>query len=401
MKGTASPPISTGSGCFKASAAERPHVEFSSLSRVVHGPGTLAQLGQIARELGGSHILLVTDHGLEAVGHPQRAEQFLADAGLEVHIFDEVHQNPTSLDVEAGVEFARTSKIDLIVAVGGGSSMDCAKGVNFLLTNGGRMADYRGFGKATRPMLPSIGVPTTAGTGSESQSYALITDECTHMKMACGDKKAAFRVTILDPELTVSQPRSLTAVTGIDALAHAIESYVCTKRNPESKAFSLSAWQHLEPNFEIVLREPGNLEARSAMQVGSNLAGAAIESAMLGICHSCANPLSAHYGITHGTAIGVLLPHVIRFNAPAAELLYAELAALTHPLNGVPASEILARRITELVAVAGQPTRLRDCGVSDSILPLLAFEASEQWTAKFNPRPVTEVELLEVYRAAW
>ena len=400
MTGTSSP-ISNGSGHFKVPAAERPRIEFSSLNRVVHGPGVLSQLGELARELGGTRILLVTDHGLEAVGHPQRAAQFLAEAGLDVYVFDEVHENPTTVDVESGVEFAHARKIDMIVAVGGGSSMDCAKGINFILTNGGRMADYKGFGKATKPMLPSIGVPTTAGTGSESQCYALITDERTHMKMACGDKKAAFRVTILDPELTVSQPRAVTAVTGIDALAHAIESYVCTKRNPVSKAFSLSAWQHLEPNFETVLCEPGNLDARSAMQVGSNLAGAAIESAMLGICHSCANPLSAHYGITHGTAIGVLLPHVIRFNAPSAEHLYAELAAQSHPLNGIPASEILARRIAELVGIAEQPTRLRDCGVSDSILPLLALEASEQWTAKFNPRPVTEVDLLEVYRAAW
>jgi alcohol dehydrogenase len=279
--------------------------------------------------------------------------------------------------------------------------MDCAKGLNFLLTNGGKMADYKGFGKATRPMLPSIGVPTTAGTGSEAQSYALITDERTHIKMACGDKKAAFRVALLDPELTVSQPRGVTAVTGVDALAHAIESYVCTKRNALSQALSLAAWRHLEPNFEAVLRDPANLDARAAMQVGSHLAGAAVETAMLGICHSCANPLTAHYGITHGAAIGMLLPHVIRFNAPGAEGLYAELLSSTQPLNGAPASEVLARRIADLLAAAEQPTRLRDCGVSETILPLLAVEAGEQWTAQFNPRPVTEADLHAVYRAAW
>jgi alcohol dehydrogenase len=137
------------------------------------------------------------------------------------------------------------------------------------------------------------------------------------------------------------------------------------------------------------------------MQVGSHLAGAAIENAMLGICHSCANPLTAHYGITHGVAIGALLPHVIRFNAPAAEPLYAELVSVTRPLNGAPASEVLARRMTELLAAADQPARLRECGVSESILPLLAVEASEQWTAKFNPRPVTEDDLHAVYKAAW
>ena len=312
---------------------------------------------------------------------------FLRDAGLQISVFDDVKENPTTDQVEVGVRYARDRGIDFIVAVGGGSSMDAAKGINFLLTNGGRMADYKGFGKATKPMLPSVGVPTTAGTGSEAQSYALITDERTHLKMACGDRKAAFRVSILDPELTVSQPKGVTAVTGVDALAHAVESYVCTKRNPVSQAFSLAAWRQLDANFETVLAAPGDLAARAAMQVGSHLAGMAIETAMLGICHSCANPLTAHYGITHGIAIGVLLPQVVRFNAPAVEHLYSDLMAGHPSLNGMPASESLARRITELVAAAGQPTRLRDCDVADSILPLLSYEANEQWTARFNPRP--------------
>jgi alcohol dehydrogenase len=375
--------------------------DFTPLNRVIHGPGTLARLGEIAKELGGRRALLVTDPGLEAAGHPQRATTILESAGLKVFVFDEVGENPTSIHVEGGAAFARERDIDLIVAVGGGSAMDCAKGVNFLLTNGGKISDYKGFGKAAKPMLPSIGVPTTAGTGSEAQCYALITDERTHLKMACGDKKAAFRVCILDPELTLSQPRSVTAVTGIDALAHAIESYVCTKRNPISQAFSLAAWRLLEPNFETVLTDSANLDARAAMQVGSHLAGAAIENSMLGICHSCANPLSAHYGVTHGSAIGILLPHVIRFNAPAAEHLFADLAAITQPLNGVPASEVLATRVAEMLAAAGQPSRLRDLGVSDTILPLLAVEANEQWTARFNPRAVVEADLQHVYEAAW
>src|SRR5260221_14542721 len=149
---------------------------------------------------------------------------------MEVFLFDEVEENPTTRHVEAGVAFARQHQIDVIVAVGGGSSMDCAKGINFLLTNGGQMSDYKGFGKALLPMLPSIGVPTTSGTGSEAQSYALIADDKTHLKMACGDRKAAFRVAVLDPEVTVSQPPTVTAITGLDALAHAVESYVCTRR---------------------------------------------------------------------------------------------------------------------------------------------------------------------------
>ncbi len=367
-------------------------------------PGALARLGEVVRELGGTRALLVTDPGLAHAGHPQRAEKAIRDAGLAVFTFDGVKENPTEREVAAGVVFARSHQIDVIVAVGGGSSMDCAKGINFLLTNGGRMADYKGFGRATKPMLPSVGVPTTSGTGSEAQCYALITDEKTHLKMACGDKKAAFRVSILDPEVTLSQPKVVTAVTGIDAVAHAVESFVCTRRNPLSQMYALAAFQHLEPNFEQVMAHPGDLAARGAMLLGAHFAGMAIESAMLGACHSCANPLTAHYGITHGVAIGVMLPHVVRFNAdegPEVESLYAQLVGDHGPTNGQPAGEALAARITELLAHAGLPRTLKECGVSDTILPLLAEEANQQWTARFNPRPVTETEILSLYKAAW
>jgi alcohol dehydrogenase len=367
----------------------------------VFGPGSLARLGEVARELGGTRVMLVTDPGLEAAGHPQRAVAAVREAGLEVFVFDGVKENPTEREVAAGVVFARTHRIDLIAAVGGGSSMDCAKGVNFLLTNGGRMADYKGHGRAAKPMLPSVGVPTTSGTGSEAQSYALITDEKTHLKMACGDKKAAFRVSILDPEVTLSQPRTVSAVTGIDAVAHAIESFVCSKRNPLSNTYSLAAFRQLEPHFERVISHPADLGARSAMLLGAHFAGMAIEAAMLGVCHSCANPLTAHYGITHGVAVGVMLPHVIRFNAPAAGDLYAELVAETVGKNGQPAADVLAARVTGMLTVAGLPRTLKECGVSETILPLLAEEANQQWTARFNPREVAESDILGLYRAAW
>jgi alcohol dehydrogenase len=359
------------------------------------------RLGEAIQSVGGSRVLLVTDPGLEHAGHPQRASRAMHEAGLDVFTFDGVKENPTEREVDAGVVFARTHSIDCIVAVGGGSSMDCAKGINFILTNGGRMADYKGHGLAKKPMLPSVGVPTTAGTGSEAQSYALITDEKSHLKMACGDKKAAFRVSILDPEVTVSQPRSVTAFTGIDALAHAIESFVCTKRNAISNMCARSAYQYLEPNFETVLRTPTDLAARSAMQVGAHLAGMAIETAMLGVCHSCSNPLTAHYGITHGIAIGVMLPHVIRFNEPAAGHLYAMLIEESGYSNGQPAGEALAARVSEMTTAAGLPQSLKECGVSETILPLLAEEANQQWTARFNPRPVTEADILKLYQAAW
>jgi alcohol dehydrogenase len=403
MKGPTTQPLSTSS----LVNPRWPLVpfDFHAPTRVIYGPGSLNRLGELARELGDTRVLLVTDPGLEEAGHPQRAVASLRQAGLEVFLFDGVEPNPSNVHVEAGVAFARPLGIDLIVSVGGGSSMDCAKGINFILTNGGCMADYKGFGKATRPMLPSIGVPTTAGTGSEAQSYALIADERTHMKMACGDRKAAFQVAILDPEVTVSQPARVTALTGIDAMSHALESYVTSKRTPVAQLFAREAWSLLEGNLETVLKNPADLEARGAMQMGAFWAGTAIENSMLGACHACANPLTAHYGITHGLAIGILLPHVLRFNAPVVANLYLELAEesgfIDPEANGFAnASELLAGRIVSLLETAGLPTTLGECGVSDGILPVLAEEASQQWTARFNPRPVADGDLLGLYRAA-
>jgi len=376
--------------------------DFQPLTRVVCGAGTAACLGELVREYGGKRVLLVTDPGLEEAGHPQLALASLRDAGLMGFVFDAVEVNPTERHVEAGLKMARQHQIDFLVAVGGGSSMDCAKGINFLLTNGGRMADYKGFGKASRPMLPSIAVPTTAGTGSEGQSFALIADERSHMKMACGDRKAAFRVAILDPEVTVSQPVKVTAVTGIDALSHALESYVTTRRNPLSQMFAREAWRLMEPSLAVVLRDPGHLEARGAMQVGAHFAGIAIENSMLGAAHALANPLTAHYGITHGVAIGIVLPHVVRFNATVAGPLYAELAHEAGLVNGdtAVAAESIARQLADFVGMAGLPTGLAQCGVSAGILPVLAEEAAQQWTGRFNPRPVTDKELLALYEAA-
>ena len=185
--------------------------DFQPRTRVVFGAGVIDRLGDLARELNFKRTLLVADHGMVASGHVDEAVGPLEKAGVEVVRFHDFEVNPDTRMVEAGTAFCSSLKIDSIIGLGGGSSLDCAKGINFLLTNGGRMADYRGYGKATQPMLPMIAIPTTAGTGSEGQTFALISDAETHVKMACGDPKAAFRVALLDPALTLSQPPSITA----------------------------------------------------------------------------------------------------------------------------------------------------------------------------------------------
>jgi alcohol dehydrogenase len=283
--------------------------------------------------------------------------------------------------------------------------MDCAKGINFLYSNGGKMRDYWGVGKAAREMLAMIAVPTTAGTGSETQSFALISDAKSHVKMACGDKKASFRIALLDPELTVSQPASVTALTGIDAIAHALETYVTKVRNPASLAFSREAWLLLGENFGRVLADPRDLDARSGMQLGACFAGLAIENSMLGATHALANPLTTHYSIVHGRAIGLMLPHVIRFNGEEFGDWYRDLLEGTGGANGFPdpASGYhgLADFVAELVQRANLPTRLSECGVAEDKLGELAADAAKQWTGSFNPRRVGEAELLQLYKTAF
>ncbi len=376
--------------------------DYQPTTRVVFGAGSIERLGELAAELGGRRVLVVSDPGLVAAGHVGHALRALAALKLDAIVFDAVDENPTTRHVMACAELARKKRIDLLVGVGGGSAMDCAKGCNFLVTNGGRMQDYRGMGKATRPMLPMIAVPTTAGTGSEAQSYALIADDQTHQKMACGDKKAACRVAILDPELTLSMPRHVTVASGIDAIAHALESYVTTRRNPLAQVFAREAWRLLEANFESVLERPDDIAARGAMLLGAHLAGIAIENSMLGGTHACANPLTAHFGIPHGAAIAVMLPHVVRLNGGAVAALYAELlaAAGLTANRGEDAAEALAARLDELVSVAGLPRALSEHGVSRSIIPVLAEEAAQQWTALFNPRPIEYADFVELYECA-
>jgi alcohol dehydrogenase len=367
---------------------------------ILHEPGALNQIGIYASSWSCCRALIVSDAGIVATGHPQRAIDYLQHAGMQTQLFTDIHENPSTDDVQRGVEIANEFQPDLLIGLGGGSSMDCAKGINFLYCGGGQMQDYWGIGKATEPMLPMIAVPTTAGTGSETQSFALISDAKNHTKMACGDKKATCKLAILDPELTLTQPTRVTALTGIDALAHALETYVTTKRTELSMDYSRRAWELLSVNFIKVIDDPHDLEARSAMQLGACLSGLAIENSMLGAAHALANPLTAHFNIVHGQAVASMLPHVIRFNAQSMESQYGQLASATNAVSGDD-SEALATFITEITQHSGLATRLKPQGVNADQLPMLAADAAQQWTAQFNPRTVEAGDLLTLYQQAF
>jgi alcohol dehydrogenase len=380
--------------------------DYQPRTRVIFGLGSVKRVGDLARDLGATKVLLVTDRGLVSAGHAGRVVGLLEAAGLNVVCYDQVEENPSTRCVEKCADLARRSAIDTIVGLGGGSSMYTAKGCNFILTNGGHIKDYWGIGKAKLPMLPLIAIPTTGGTGSECQSFALITDEQTHQKMACGDPKAAARVAILDPALTVSQPARVTACSGIDAIAHAVETAVTRSRSALSLVFAREAFRLTLAGLPRVLNSPGDLEARGWMLLGAAWGGTAIENSMLGAAHSAANPLTAHFGIAHGHAVGLMLPHLVRFNAHElrAAGAYAELARIAElapPAEAPEAgAEQLARRLEQLMDLAQLTRSLKTLGVKVEDVPRLAAEAAAQWTARFNPRKVAAEDFERMYLAA-
>jgi len=370
--------------------------DYQPRTRLVFGSGSLARLGEFAGELNATRVLLVTDGGIVKAGHAGTASGVLRSAGIDVTVFDGVRENPDAADVERCLEAARHSRADLFVGLGGGSAMDTAKGANFLLTNGGQIADYKGIGKASKPMLPLIAIPTTAGTGSECQSFALISDPVTHMKMACGDPKAAARIAILDPQLTLSQPVRVTACTGVDALVHALETAVTKKRNALSLVFSREAFRLCFEALPRVLSNPGDVHARGEMLLGAALAGTAIENSMLGSAHASANPLTAHFGMVHGEAVGRLIPGVIRRNTvdPEAAREYLLLAKSV----GLDSVESLLLKLSELLGLAGMNASMSHLRVTPELVSTLAMEASAQWTGAFTPVPFSSSDFESLYR---
>jgi alcohol dehydrogenase len=375
--------------------------DFQLRTRIVFGQGSLDRLGQLSHGLGFRRSLLVADPGIVQAGYVGEAVRLLEGSGTDVVPFHDFGSHPDVNMVAAGRDLAAPLSVDSVIALGGGSSLDCAKGINFLLTNGGTLNDHEGYGKAVTPLLPMIGVPTTAGTGGEARSQAILLDPSTGLNVICGDLSAAMRIALLDPEITFTAPHHVTAMAGFDAIAHAVESAVSMRRTPMSDTFAIRAWRLLNEAFERVLLHPTDAEARAAMQLGAHFAGMAVEQSMLGAADACASPLTARYKLPHGLALAILLPQIVRWNGGVAAERYA--ALLNSPRRRArdqDAPESLAFRLEDLASAAGLALKLSDSGVEESVLPMLAAEAAREWTGTFNPRPFDAAGALEIYRAA-
>jgi alcohol dehydrogenase len=378
-------------------------LNFTPKVKLIIGNDSLLQLGELAKNISAGPVLLVTDPGVVATGHVARAVESLESADLSVSVFDKVIENPTTKEVDLCVEIAVQVKPTLIVGLGGGSSMDTAKGCNFIYTNGGQMADYWGVNKATKTMLPLIAIPTTSGTGSECQSFALIADAKTHRKMACGDSKALPVIAIIDPILTLTQPSQVTAATGIDAITHAIESAVSKNRNDISTYFSIESLKSTMSSLPIILENPADINARESMLIGAAYAGLAIENSMLGGAHASANPITAKLGVVHGFAVGMMLPAVIKYNATdhytakIYQILAINAGLIDQGASVDNAVSALINQMQLILKLAKVPIAQIATQIDDVLIGTLSMDAQKEWTGSFNPREINTNNFEKLY----
>ncbi|MEH6671838.1 iron-containing alcohol dehydrogenase [Halopseudomonas sp.] len=381
---------------------------FATTAQILCESGSAARLAELCKERGAVRVMIVTDPGITKLGMLDSITPGFAQAGVAYDVFDAVQADPPESVVMAAVEQARALKADLVVGFGGGSSMDVAKLVAFLAhpNCNQQLADIYGVGNAKGQRLPLIQVPTTAGTGSEVTQISIITTGET-TKMGVVSPILLPDMALLDAELTVGLPPAVTAATGIDAMVHAIEAYTSKiKKNPLSDMLAREALRLLAANLDEAVHNGSNREARQGMLLGALLAGQAFANAPVAAVHALAYPLGGHFHIPHGLSNALVLPAVIEFNSSAAEDLYAELAPLlVKDLKAGNAASLTEQLVAELSALSPRsnlPTRLRDAGVPEDMLPQLAKDAMlQQRLLVNNPRELTEADALAIYRKAY
>jgi alcohol dehydrogenase class IV len=380
--------------------------EFQLRPRVLYKAGLAGAIGHELAHLGGRRALLVTDEGVMHAGLLDHVRAGLAGSVEIAGVFSQVPPNSSVAAVERGAAYAQQCGADLIVAVGGGSPIDTAKAMRILLTEGGRLHDYEGSHLLARPLVPMVAVPTTAGTGSEVTPSAVIRDEQARRKLAFSSVILAPDLAILDPEMTRTLPPDMTAATGMDALVHAIESFVGTNANPISDSLALQAIDMISNNLRDATYSE-DLEARGNMLLASCIAGIAFSSGGggLGIVHAITYAVGGTFDLHNGTANSIVLPYGMQFNSVAVPNRFARIArAMGVNSGGRPEEDVIADGIDAvrlLAADCGLPTRLREAGVPEDALPALAEAALGDGAALTNPRPATYEDLLEVVRAAW
>jgi alcohol dehydrogenase len=372
---------------------------------IVYGEGALALAGRHALNLGATRVFIVTDPGVQQNGWAARVEESLLLENLEFITFSDVSCNPKDTEVMAGAEIYRNEKCDLIMAVGGGSPMDCAKGIGVVVSNSGSIIDFEGIDVVASPVPPLIFIPTTAGSSADVSQFAIITDTARNLKVAIISKMVIPDIALVDPQTTITMAPELTAATGMDALCHAFEAYVSTVSSPLTDMAALRAVRLISENLLSACHEPHNMEARNNMMMASLMAGLAFSNASLGLVHGMAHSLGGLLGLAHGECNAILLEKVVQYNYDSVPERYDRLVAemgepvdeIEPSLRGVAAATCIEKLRRQL----GISVRLKEMGVSLGQLPQLASYAFQDPCLATNPKKTNLSDIESIYRSIY
>lgn len=383
------------------------HFSFTGAKKIIFGNGSFDMLGDHIREMKACRPLVVLDRNLSKTGLKERIADICGKSGVKAAIFDKQVEAEPRLEVaDDGARAARKGKCDIVVGIGGGSAMDVAKAIAVLAANNGSAVDYLGLNKVPGPGLPTIMVPTTAGTGGEVTFTAVFVRQELKKKEGMNSPYLYPDLALLDPVLTLTLPPVSTASTGIDALCHAIESFTSVNASPMSEMFSLDAIQLISENLRTCVHDGGNLEAREKVLLGSLYAGLGLANAGVGAVHSLSYPLGGKYGVSHGLANTVMLPHVMSFNLPGALEKFTIIAeAMGEIVDDMPLREaayLAVEAVQSLIEDCGIYTTLEDLGIPEEDFPELAKVAmTVTRPLENNPRKVTIEDAIEIYGEAY
>ena len=378
---------------------------FTMKTNLIHGKGALGHLPTVISEYRAKRVFLVTDKGLINAGICEQVTKVLDAAGLDYSIYSDVKANPPEEVIEKGLAAAKEFGPEILLALGGGSSIDTAKGISILYTNGGKLRDYEGPNKVLKPTMPIIAIPTTCGSGSEVTWSAVITDAKEHFKFAILSRRIIPEVAIADPNLLVGLPRHVVASTGVDALTHAVETFVSSRAQPISDIYAVEAIKLINDNLRQAVLYQDNLDSLEKMLYASSLAGIAFTNGMVGLAHAIAHPLGGVFDVAHGVANAILLPHVMKFNLPANQEKFARIGQIMSRAKEIKDVEAMAYKSLEMTKQlsldVGIPGSLKEVGVDLAMMDKLVDDTMKSGNVKANPRISTRKDIEQIITNAY
>lgn len=374
-------------------------------TRIIFGPGRMLEAGKEAKAMGKKAFLVTGRKAMKKLGVTDRLIDNLKSSGLDVTLFDKTEPNPSKETVHEGAELLKKEKADLVIGLGGGSALDAAKAIAVIASSGGDIWDYVGMDKITNPVLPIIAIPTTAGTGSEVTHIAVVSDKRNKLKDAVVSHHIFPQVALVDPELMIYMPQYVTASTGIDVLAHAIETYTSNFAQPISGTLALRAIELCSRNLPIASLKEKDIEARANMALASTLAGMAIAQSDTTVAHIIGEALGAFFNVDHGVAVGILLPYVMEYNLCTNLQKFAEIAhAMGERIESLMLREAALKSVDAakcLLTDINLPLRLRDIGIKEDLITEMTDYVMRPGATATNPRIVSREDVLRIFKEAF